>query len=123
MFPEGVVVDEAGVPVHMLPTVPSRYDMQKLDAIIRSELSLADPREGGGELSMTSMIAEVAVNMVEQFCNQAKGAVSDVGENCIRPEDGTATDALIHNIKVAGVMVRNSVNHYWHDVAHTLLFF
>lgn len=123
MFPEGVVVDEAGVPVHMLPTVPSRYDMQKLDAIIRSELSLADPREGGGELSMTSMIAEVAVNMVEQFCNQAKGAVSDVGENCIRPEDGTATDALIHNIKVAGVMVRNSVNHYWHDVARTLLFF
>ena len=123
MFPEGVVVDEAGVPVHMLPTVPSRYDMQKLDAIIRSELSLADPREGGGELSMTSMIAEVAVNMVEQFCNQAKGAVSDVGENCIRPEDGTATDALIHNIKVAGVMVRNSVNHFWQDVARTLLFF
>jgi hypothetical protein len=112
MFPEGVVLDEAGVPVHMLPPVPSRYDLQKLDAIIRSVLSLADPREGGGELSMTSMIAEVVVNMVEQFCSQAKGAVSDVGEKCIRPEDGRATEALIHNIKVAGVMVRGSVKHY-----------
>jgi hypothetical protein len=105
MFPEGVTVDEDGIPMSILPTVPSRYDMQKLDALIRSELSLADPREGGGELSMTSMIAEVVVDMVERFCSQAKGAVSDVGEKCIRPEDGTATEALVHDLKVAGVMV------------------
>jgi len=105
MFPEGVTVDEDGIPMSILPAVPSRYDMQKLDALIRSELSLADPREGGGELSMTSMIAEVVVDMVERFCAQAKGAVSDVGEKCIRQEDGTATEALVHDVKVAGVMV------------------
>ena len=108
-FPDGVTVDEDGIPMSVLPAVPSRYDMQKLDALIRSELSLADPREGGGELSMTSMIAEVVVDMVERFCNQAKGAVSDVGEKCIRPEDGTATEALVHDIKVAGVMVSFSI--------------
>lgn len=111
MFPEGVTVDEDGIPMSILPAVPSRYDMQKLDDLIRAELSLADPREGGGELSMTSMIAEVVVDMVERFCTQAKGAVSDVGEKCIRAEDGSATEALIHDVKVAGVMVRSCWTH------------
>jgi hypothetical protein len=105
MFPEGVTVDDDGIPISdILPTVPSKYDMQKLDELIRSELSLADPREGGGELSMTTMLAEVVVQMVEQFCVQARGAVSDIGEKCIRPQDGAATEALVHDIKVAGVM-------------------
>ena len=86
MFPEGVTVDEDGIPQSILPPIPSRYDLQKLDAVIRQELSLADPREGGGELSMTTMIAEMVVDMVERFCVQVKGAVSDVGENgCLRP--------------------------------------
>lgn len=111
MFPESVTVDEDGIPMSILPAVPSRYDMQKLDELIRAELSLADPREGGGELSMTTMLAEVVVDMVERFCNQAKGAVSDVGENCIRPADGAATEALIHDVKVAGVMVRFGLIH------------
>ena len=113
MFPEGVTVDEDGIPISsILPTVPSKYDVQKLDELIRSELSLADPREGGGELSMTTMLAEVVVHMVEQFCVQAKGAVSDIGEKCIRPQDGAATEALIHDVKVAGVMVSTVVNIY-----------
>ena len=49
MFPEGLSVDEDGVAMQILPTLPSRYDMQKLDHSIRAELSLADPREGGGD--------------------------------------------------------------------------
>jgi hypothetical protein len=54
---------------------------------------------------MTTMLAEVVVQMVEQFCVQARGAVSDIGEKCIRPQDGAATEALVHDINVAGVMV------------------
>jgi hypothetical protein len=45
--PRGLSVDEDGVAMQILPTLPSRYDMQKLDHSIRAELSLADPREGG----------------------------------------------------------------------------
>ncbi len=37
-------MDENGVAVPVLPTLPSRYDLAKLDAVIREELSLVDPR-------------------------------------------------------------------------------
>jgi hypothetical protein len=104
MFPEGLAVDEDGVAMQVLPTLPSRYDMQKMDHTIRSELSLADPREGGGDLSMTTMIAEVVVDMVERFCARAKTAVSEAGEDGCLSEDGTPTEAHLHDLKVATVM-------------------
>ena len=104
MFPEGLSVDEDGVAMNVLPTLPSRYDMQKLDHSIRSELALADPREGGGDLSMTTMIAEVVVDMVERFCARAKTAVIEAGEEGCLTEDGTQTDNLLHDLKVANVM-------------------
>lgn len=107
MFPPGVAVDEEGAPMTVLPTLPSKYDLQKLDVIIRQELSLADPREGGGELSMTSMIAETIVDMVKRFCEQATGAISGVGEDgCLDPDFGTATEAISHDLNVTSVMVR-----------------
>jgi hypothetical protein len=104
MFPEGLAVDEDGVAVQVLPTLPSRYDMQKLDHNIRSELSLADPREGGGDLSMTTMIAEVVVDMVERFCARAKTAVTDAGEEGYLTEDGSPSPSLVHDLKVANIM-------------------
>ena len=109
MFPEGLSVDEDGVPMSVLPALPSRYDMQKLDQSIRAELSLADPREGGGDLSMTTMIAEVVVDMVERFCARAKTAVSESGEEGCLDERGRPTDNLLHDLKVSNVMVRRKV--------------
>jgi hypothetical protein len=105
MFPENVSVDEDGVAMAALPLLPSRYDVQKFDVSIRQELSLADPREGGGDLSMTTMIAETVVEMVERFCDRARNAGSNVGEEgCLNP-DGTASDALLHDFKMASIMV------------------
>ncbi|KAI2489905.1 hypothetical protein MHU86_24659 [Fragilaria crotonensis] len=104
MFPEGLSVDDDGVAMQVLPTLPSRYDMQKLDHSIRAELSLADPREGGGELSMTTMIAEVIVGMVELFCARAKTAVIEAGEEGCLTDDGLQTDSFVHDLKVANIM-------------------
>ena len=104
MFPEGLSVDDDGVAMQVLPPLPSRYDLQKLDHSIRAELSLADPREGGGELSMTTMIAEVIVGMVELFCARAKTAVIEAGEEGCLTDDGSQTDSLVHDLKVANIM-------------------
>ena len=105
MFPEGMSVDEDGVPMNVLPSLPSRYDMQKLDYNIRAELALADPREGGGDLSMTTMIAEVVVDMVSRFCVRAETAVSESGEEGCLDNRGMPTDNLLHDLKVSNVMV------------------
>lgn len=104
MFPEGVSVDEDGVAISVLPSLPSRYDMQKLDQNIRAELSLADPREGGGDLSMTTMIAAVVVDMTERFCARAKTSVSEGGEAGCLTSDGRPTENLLHDLKVANVL-------------------
>lgn len=105
MFPENVAVDEDGVAMAALPLLPSRYDVQKFDVSIRQELSLADPREGGGDLSMTTMIAETVVEMVERFCDRARNAGSNVGEDGCLNSDGTPSDALLHDFKMAFIMV------------------
>ena len=104
MFPEGLSVDDDGVAMQVLPTLPSRYDLQKLDHSIRAELSLADPREGGGELSMTTMIAEVIVDMVQLFCARAKTAVIEAGEEGCLADDGSQSESLVHDLKVANIM-------------------
>ena len=104
MFPEGVSVDEDGVAMSILPALPSRYDMQKLEQNIRAELSLADPREGGGDLSMTTMIADVVVDMTERFCARAKTSISESGEAGFLTSDGRPTENLLHDLKVANVM-------------------
>jgi len=104
MFPEGLSVDENGVAMQVLPSLPSRYDLQKLDHSIRSELSLADHREGGGDLSMTTMIAEAVVDMVELFCSRAKTALTEMGEDGCLTNNGNPTESLLHDLKVANVM-------------------
>ena len=104
MFPENVTVDENGVAISHLPLLPSRYDVQKFDNNIRQELAWADPREGGGDLSAVTMIAENVIVMVSRFCDQAKNAVSNVGESCLNAHDGSPTEALVHDMKVAAIM-------------------
>eukprot|EP00957_Ditylum_brightwellii_P129606 9886328-Ditylum_brightwellii.AAC.1 len=82
MFPESVAVDENGVAITVLPSLPSRFDLAKLEKNIREELSLADPRSGG-----------------------AKGATSDIREEgMLRSDKLIPTDALTHDMKLAGVM-------------------
>ncbi len=105
MFQENVTVDDAGNAISHLPLLPSRYDIQQLDTIIRQELSLADPREGGGDLSAVTMIADNVTRMISQFCEQGLNAVSQAGEDaCLDPKDGSPTEALLHDLKVAKIM-------------------
>mmetsp|Transcript_19228 Transcript_19228/g.28447 ORF Transcript_19228/g.28447 Transcript_19228/m.28447 type:complete len:1031 (-) Transcript_19228:40-3132(-) len=104
MFPAGLSVDEDGVAMQVLPTLPSRYDLQKLDHSIRSELSLADPREGGGDLSMTNMIAEAVVDMVERFCARTKTALTNAGEDGCLTDKGMPTERHLHDRKVGKIM-------------------
>ncbi|CAJ1953396.1 unnamed protein product [Cylindrotheca closterium] len=105
MFPDNVTVDEMGNAISHLPLLPSRHDVQKFDINIRQELSLADPREGGGDLSSVSMIAENVINMISQFCEQAKNGISHVGEDgLINASDDTPSEALLHDMKVSKIM-------------------
>jgi len=103
MFPEAVSVDENGLAIPCLPTLPSRYDLAKLDASIREELSLADPRQGGGDFSMATMISEVVVSMLHEFCVMARRAISDTGDDKIKLS-GSVSESMKHNLNVAGVM-------------------
>ena len=104
MFSENVTIDDTGNAISHLPLLPSKYDIQRFDSIIRQELALADPREGGGDLTCVTMIAENVVQMISQFCSQAENAVSNVGENGCLSSDGLPTEALVHDLKVAKIM-------------------
>ena len=108
LFPEAVSVDENGIAVPVLPTLPSRYDLARLDAGMREELSLADPRQGGGDFSMAVMISEVVVDMLHEFCVMARRAISDAGEEgrALDSRSGSVSESTAHNLNVAGVMVR-----------------
>lgn len=50
-------------------------------ALVREELSLADPRQGRGDFSMAKMITDMVVGMLSEFCNMARRAIGDVGED------------------------------------------
>jgi len=107
LFPEDfhtLAEDDAVAGLPVLPTLPSRYDIAKLDANMRDELSLADPREGGGELGMTVMLSNNIVHMVQLFCNAARVATSESGQEAYLHRDGSATEALLHDLKHISVM-------------------
>ena len=118
LFPGGVdisvdvSVDEHGnsSTAGTLPTLPTRYDISKIDACIREELSYADPREGGGDLGMTSMMSDNIVNMVARFAISARDATSGAGELGYLHPDGSRTDALMHDQKLMSSL--NSLSGY-----------
>jgi hypothetical protein len=89
----------------MLPTLPSEQDLKNVERILRNELSLADPREGGGEFSMTTMISESIVDTVESICSMARSSTSGASEDkLLHEKKGTATEELLHDMKVAAVL-------------------
>eukprot|EP00978_Attheya_sp_CCMP212_P001893 scaffold3904_cov47-Attheya_sp.AAC.4 len=111
LFPASVdIVDENGVTMSVLPSLPTRFDLQLLDTTIRNELSLADPRKGGGEFSMTTLLSDTIVEqLVEQFCDRARGATSDAASGGDHStgylhDDSTPTEALLHDMQVASVL-------------------
>jgi len=106
LFPEAVSVDENGIAIPVLPTLPSRYDIAKLDAIVREELSLADPRQGGGDFSMAAMIGEMVVSMMHEFCVMASRAISETGEEhrALDSRSSSASESQTHNLNVSAVM-------------------
>lgn len=119
-FMEDVSVDENGIAIisSALPTIPSSYDLSVLEKRILSELSLADPREGGGNFDMASMISSNVVDMVREICTEARKASSvavsaSEGINSqgatnsfhyVR-SDGSLTENLSHDLKLADFMV------------------
>lgn len=119
MFPENVALDDSGLAASTLPMLPSKYDVQRMEEIIRQELSLADPREGGGDLSAVKMIAGSIREMVLTFLQQANNAVcSPPDDACLTP-DGLSTNMMTHDIKVTKILVRA---HSWLTVLdHTQL--
>ena len=105
MFPDNVTLDDNGVTIASgLSLLPSKYDVQRFDENIRQELSLADPREGGGDLTAVTMIAECVVSMISQFCDRARNALSGVGEDGYLKADWMMSESLQHDRKVVAIM-------------------
>eukprot|EP00977_Amphora_coffeiformis_P004723 scaffold1007_cov176-Amphora_coffeaeformis.AAC.29 len=104
LFPENITLDDHGVPMSggALSLLPSKYDIQRFDDNIRQELSLADPREGGGDLSSVTMICACVVDMMQQFCHRAQQALS--GSNQYITSDWNMTESLHHDRKVAIIL-------------------
>lgn len=106
MFPENITMEETGLAASTLPLLPSKYDVQKFDEIIRQELSLADPREGGGDLSAVKMIAGSIVRMVRHFCEQAQNALCNPADEACLNAEGMSTNIMTHDMKVTKILVR-----------------
>jgi len=104
LFPENITLDDNGVPMSggALSLLPSKYDIQRFDDNIRQELSLADPREGGGDLSSVTMICACVVDMMQQFCHRAQRALS--GSNQYITSEWNMTESLQHDRKVAIIL-------------------
>jgi len=104
-FLENRVVDENGIDIRMLPSLPSEKDLDKLEKVLRNELSIADPREGGGDFSMTTMVSESIVDTIELFCSMAKGATSGASEDqLLHTKKRIPTEVLLHDMKVAEIL-------------------
>ncbi len=107
----------SGVP--SLPTLPSRYDLQNIESLVRDHLALADPRQGGGEFGMIPVLCAAINDMVVQFLSVAQEATSfasenfgdsfsggvEMGEKYLRGDDLSPSEALLHDVKLAGVIV------------------
>ena len=104
LFAENVTIDDMGNPISHMPLLPSKYDIQKFDTNIRQELAVADPREGGGDLSSVTMLADQIVSMIRRFCEQAETAIATVSDEGCLHADGSPTEAMIHNLKVTKIM-------------------
>lgn len=104
MFVDNEVVDENAIAVSVLPSLPSTSELKMLEKNFRDELSLADPRQGGGELSMTTMISENIVELVEAFCDSARNSTSGAPEDKLLHKNGAATDELLHDMSIATIM-------------------
>jgi len=108
MFPADTVTpldDEGVVMASGVTMLPSKYDIQRFDENIRQVLASANPREGGGDLSSVTMIAECIVDTIGDFCDRAKGALNPNGA-----KDGyidgrwTMKESLQHDRKVVAIL-------------------
>ncbi|GKY92903.1 hypothetical protein MPSEU_000259300 [Mayamaea pseudoterrestris] len=107
MFPENIQVDDDGVAINAgFHLLPSKYDVQRFDENIRQELAFADPREGGGDLTLVTMVSDCVVTMTSRFCELAKNALS--GASSQRDgyigEHWSMSDSLQHDRKVIAIV-------------------
>jgi hypothetical protein len=107
MFPDNIQVDDEGVAIATgLPLLPSKYDVQRFDENIRQELAFADPREGGGDLTLVTMVAQCVVTMTGRFCDLAKNALSGAAtqQDGYIGEHWSITESLQHDRKVVAIL-------------------
>jgi hypothetical protein len=111
MFPESVNVDENGILTTVFPLLPSKYDIEKLEKRICDVLGEGDPKMG--ELSLVKILTECVVETVEKICALAKNASSGVHEDSLMKDNFIATENLVHDLKVANLMV-SCLFVFWH---------
>ena len=114
LFVDNVAVDDNGVTmVSPLPILPSSGDLESMEKVILNEFNLVD-LNSRDDFDMVEMIGNNVVNMVKQFCSEARGACS-IAANSLDTEtislehylrsDGSMKDNLIHDFKFVDVMV------------------
>ena len=100
LFAEAVAVDDNGVPLPVLPTLPSKYDLKQLETNALKEISSYSSTDA----NMIRLISkECIVEMVQQFCASASTATSQA-PLLLDGERVEPTPALLHNINIARVM-------------------
>ena len=100
LFAEAVAVDENGVPLPVLPTLPSKYDLKQLETNALKEIS----SYSSSDANMIRLISkECIVEMVQQFCASASTATSQAAL-LLDGEGVEPTPALLHNMNIARVM-------------------
>jgi hypothetical protein len=110
LFPEHVTLDDHGVPLSggALSLLPSKYDIQRFDENIRQELTLADPREGGGgDATLIPLIAACVVDMMTQFAHRAQQALSGAHYTqyvTVNDNVWAMNESLQHDRKVAVIL-------------------
>ena len=78
MFPKVISRDKNGVVFPLLPARPTRYELARLDAVVRKELLLADLRQGA-DFGMATIIREVVVGMMYEFCVMVRRVICYAG--------------------------------------------
>lgn len=89
------------------PTLPSRYDLTKLETLIKDELALADPRQGGGEFSMVPFLCNNVVQMIAKFCRASQNATSSSifdKVSYLQDDEWAPTEVLSHDFKLTAVI-------------------
>jgi conserved oligomeric Golgi complex subunit 5 len=117
MFQENVTMNEDGVAMTSgMVMLPTKYDMQRLEEMMRQELSIPVKHFGGsrdGRTMLLQLIAQCVVDMVAEFCSRAKSALQEASSpggpdvaSYIHAKQGawSRTESLKHDCQVVTIL-------------------